>query len=168
MPLSNAPGDPVTGVSTGADGLAGEVTSVAGAAEADVLVVPATGPDGLELHTVSRTAAGVAVTPVLALDMTRPLPACAFPALHRRGLLPGRRRRRSRRRCTPGGAAGLRAARRRPMVFRHHARLRQGPQAVWSRDRVISGDQAPDGGPVAGGELRGSRSPLRRRHLCAP
>ncbi|BBU23398.1 acyl-CoA dehydrogenase family protein [Mycobacterium xenopi] len=78
VPLSNAPGDPVTGVSTGADGLAGEVTSVAGAAEADVLVVPATGPDGLELHTVSRTAAGVAVTPVLALDMTRPLASVRF------------------------------------------------------------------------------------------
>ncbi|EUA54576.1 putative acyl-CoA dehydrogenase [Mycobacterium xenopi 4042] len=40
--------------------------------------MPATGPDGLELHTVSRTAAGVAVTPVLALDMTRPLASVRF------------------------------------------------------------------------------------------
>ncbi|HZU48927.1 MAG TPA: acyl-CoA dehydrogenase family protein [Mycobacterium sp.] len=76
--LSNAPGDPVTGVSAGADGLTGEIANVAGAAEADVLVVPAAGPNGLELHTVSRTAAGVEVTPILALDMTRPLANVRF------------------------------------------------------------------------------------------
>lgn len=78
VPLSTAPGDPVAGVSAGADGLTGVVTSVAGAGEADVLVVPVAGPDGLELHTVSRTAAGVEVTPVLALDMTRPLATVRF------------------------------------------------------------------------------------------
>jgi alkylation response protein AidB-like acyl-CoA dehydrogenase len=60
-------------VDDGADGLHGLVGSVAGAAEADVLVVPAASPGGLELHTVSRTAAGVEVSSVLALDMTRPL-----------------------------------------------------------------------------------------------
>lgn len=73
VPLSTAPGDPLAGVAAGADGLSGSVTSVAGAAEADVLVVPVAGADGLELHTVSRTAAGVQVSPLLALDMTRPL-----------------------------------------------------------------------------------------------
>ena len=73
VPLSTAPGDPVVGVSVGADGLTGLVSSVAGASQADVLVVPVAGPDGLELHTVSRTAAGVEVSPLLALDMTRPL-----------------------------------------------------------------------------------------------
>jgi alkylation response protein AidB-like acyl-CoA dehydrogenase len=73
VPLSTAPGDPVTGVSVSADGLTGEITSVAGAAEADVLVVPATGTNGLELHTVSRAVGGVEVSPILALDMTRPL-----------------------------------------------------------------------------------------------
>jgi alkylation response protein AidB-like acyl-CoA dehydrogenase len=78
VPLSTAPGDPVVGVSTGADGLTGVVTSVAGAGEADVLVVPVAGPDGLELHTVSRAAAGVEVTPLLALDMTRPLADVRF------------------------------------------------------------------------------------------
>ncbi|BBZ48573.1 acyl-CoA/acyl-ACP dehydrogenase [Mycobacterium heidelbergense] len=76
VPLSTAPGDPVAGV--GADGLTGVVTSVAGAGETDVLVVPVAGPDGLELHTVSRTAAGVEVSPVLALDMTRPLATVRF------------------------------------------------------------------------------------------
>src|SRR5262249_46374124 len=78
MPLSTAPGDPVAGVSLGTDGLNGEVSSVAGAGEADVLVVPVAGPDGLELHTVSRTAGGVEVSPLLALDMTRPLADVRF------------------------------------------------------------------------------------------
>jgi alkylation response protein AidB-like acyl-CoA dehydrogenase len=73
VPLSTAPDDAVAGVAVGADGLTGRVTSVAGASEADVLVVPVTGRDGLELHTVSRDAAGVEVSPVLTLDMTRPL-----------------------------------------------------------------------------------------------
>jgi alkylation response protein AidB-like acyl-CoA dehydrogenase len=77
-PLSSAPGDPVSGVSIGADGLTGAVGSVAGAAEADVLVVPVAGAEGLELHTVSTTAAGVKVAPVLALDMTRPLAEVRF------------------------------------------------------------------------------------------
>jgi alkylation response protein AidB-like acyl-CoA dehydrogenase len=80
VPLSTAPGDPIAGVSVVADGVAGLVTSVAGAAEADVLVVPAAGPDGLELHLVSRTAAGVQVSPLLALDMTRPLANVRFSA----------------------------------------------------------------------------------------
>jgi alkylation response protein AidB-like acyl-CoA dehydrogenase len=78
VPLSTAPGDRVAGVSVDGDGLSGEVGSVAGAAEADVLVVPAAAPDGLELHTVPRTAAGVEVSPVLALDMTRPLASVRF------------------------------------------------------------------------------------------
>ncbi|OBH66721.1 acyl-CoA dehydrogenase [Mycobacterium intracellulare] len=78
VPLTTAPGDPVTGVSGGPGGLGGSVTAVAGAAEADVLVVPVAGPDGLELHTVDRAAAGVRVSPLLALDMTRPLAAVTF------------------------------------------------------------------------------------------
>jgi alkylation response protein AidB-like acyl-CoA dehydrogenase len=78
VPLSTAPWDPVAGVSIGADGLSGLVSSVAGAGQADVLVVPVAGPDGLELHTVSRTAGGVEVSPLLALDMTRPLAEVRF------------------------------------------------------------------------------------------
>jgi alkylation response protein AidB-like acyl-CoA dehydrogenase len=53
---------------------------VAGACEADVLVVPVVGPHGPELHTVSSDAAGVDVLPVLALDMTRPLGNVEFSA----------------------------------------------------------------------------------------
>ena len=78
LPLSTAPGAVVAGVSSGADGLTGAVSSVAGMAEADVLVVPVAGADGLELHTVSATAPGVEVSPVLALDMTRPLADIRF------------------------------------------------------------------------------------------
>jgi alkylation response protein AidB-like acyl-CoA dehydrogenase len=67
-------------VRLGADGLTGRVTSVAGAAEAELLVVPVQGPDGLELHTVRTDSAGVTVTPILALDMTRPLADVDFTA----------------------------------------------------------------------------------------
>ena len=80
VPLSTAPADPIGGVGIGDDGLHGSVSSVAGAAEADVLVVPVEGPDGLELHTVSAAAAGVEVSPLLALDMTRPLANVRFSA----------------------------------------------------------------------------------------
>jgi alkylation response protein AidB-like acyl-CoA dehydrogenase len=76
VPLSSGVGDPVSGVSAGADGLTGTVTSVADANAADVLVVPVTAPDGLELHVVSRE--NVDVSPVLALDMTRPLADVRF------------------------------------------------------------------------------------------
>jgi alkylation response protein AidB-like acyl-CoA dehydrogenase len=78
VPLSTAPGDPITAVSAGADGLTGTVTSVAGVGTADVLVIPAAGPNGLELHTVSATSSGVEVSPVLTLDMTRPLADVKF------------------------------------------------------------------------------------------
>ncbi|HEU4363244.1 MAG TPA: acyl-CoA dehydrogenase family protein, partial [Mycobacterium sp.] len=78
VPLSTGPGDRVAGVGIGADGLTGTVTSVADAATAAVLVVPVAGPDGLELHTVSTAAAGVEVSPVLTLDMTRPLADVRF------------------------------------------------------------------------------------------
>jgi alkylation response protein AidB-like acyl-CoA dehydrogenase len=78
VPLSTAPGDTVTGVSVGSNGLTGSMTSVAGAGEADVLVVPAAGPAGLELHTIDRDAMGVDVSSVLTLDMTRPLANIEF------------------------------------------------------------------------------------------
>jgi alkylation response protein AidB-like acyl-CoA dehydrogenase len=80
VPLSTAPGDPTAAVSVGADGLTGTVTSVAGVAEADVLVVPVAGGQGLELHVVSSGAAGVEVSSLLALDMTRPLANVNFSA----------------------------------------------------------------------------------------
>jgi alkylation response protein AidB-like acyl-CoA dehydrogenase len=78
VPLSAAPDDEIAGIELGGGGLTGRVTNVAGASEADVLVVPVAGPDGPELHTVPRDAAGVEVSPVLALDMTRPLANIEF------------------------------------------------------------------------------------------
>jgi alkylation response protein AidB-like acyl-CoA dehydrogenase len=80
VPLSTGPGDPIAGVNVGADGLTGAVHSVAGVREADVLVVPVEGSDGLEVHTVSRSAPGVQITALLALDMTRPLTNVQFSA----------------------------------------------------------------------------------------
>jgi alkylation response protein AidB-like acyl-CoA dehydrogenase len=71
VPLSTAPTDVVAGVAVGDEGLTGRVTSVAGACEADVLVVPVAGAGGLELHTLPRDADGVEVSPVRTLDMTR-------------------------------------------------------------------------------------------------
>jgi alkylation response protein AidB-like acyl-CoA dehydrogenase len=78
VPLPTAPGDVIAGLDTGGGGVTGRVTSVVGATEADVLVVPVAGPDGLELHTVARDAAGVQVLPIVSLDMTRPLATLEF------------------------------------------------------------------------------------------
>lgn len=50
---------------------AGTVTSVAGVAEADVLLVPVSVEDRVELHAVG--VADVAIAPVVSLDETRPL-----------------------------------------------------------------------------------------------
>ncbi|MFE7418079.1 acyl-CoA dehydrogenase family protein [Rhodococcus sp. NPDC057529] len=64
------------------DRLVGRVTTVAGAQDADILVVPVVGPDGLELHAVPRATNGVTITPVLALDMTRPFADIEFTGAH--------------------------------------------------------------------------------------
>ncbi|WIM88373.1 acyl-CoA dehydrogenase family protein [Candidatus Mycobacterium wuenschmannii] len=78
VPLSTAPDDTITGLTVDGDGVTGRITSVAGVGEADVLLVPVAGADGLELHTVARDAAGLEVSPVLSLDMTRPLANVEF------------------------------------------------------------------------------------------
>lgn len=56
-------------VKTSGDSLAGTVTSVAGAVEADVLLVPVAVDGGVELRAVEAGAASIA--PVSSLDMTR-------------------------------------------------------------------------------------------------
>ncbi len=76
--LSTAPDDPITGITADGNGVTGRITSVAGVGEADVLLVPVAGADGLELHTVASDAVGVDVSPVLSLDMTRPLANVEF------------------------------------------------------------------------------------------
>lgn len=76
VPLSTAPGTFTPSVKVTASGLVGSVTTVAGVAESDVLVVPVAGESGLELHTVRI--ADATVTPVLSLDMTRRLADVEF------------------------------------------------------------------------------------------
>ena len=161
VPLSTAPGDPVVGVDIGADGLTGLVTSAAGAAEADVLVVPVTGPGGLELHTVSRGAAGLEVSPVLAFDMTRPLADLRFSGVASSRVGPAEAALRV---ALETGAALLASEQLGcgAMVFRHRAGLRQAAQAVRPRDRLLPGDQAPAGRSVVGGRLGHRGGPLRR------
>ena len=53
--------------------LQGRVTSVVGALDADVLLVPVSTDAGVELHKVAASGAGVGVEPVVSLDMTRQL-----------------------------------------------------------------------------------------------
>jgi alkylation response protein AidB-like acyl-CoA dehydrogenase len=57
-------------------GLAGRITSVAGALEADVLLVPVEVVGGLEVHAVETSE--VAVEPVVSLDMSRGLADVSF------------------------------------------------------------------------------------------
>jgi len=57
----------------GGGGLQGRITSVAGALDAAVLVVPVATDAGVELHTVDAPGAAVDVAPVSSLDMTRQL-----------------------------------------------------------------------------------------------
>ncbi|MGV9671753.1 acyl-CoA dehydrogenase family protein [Gordonia sp. NPDC003504] len=78
VPFSAAYVDPV--VSTHDGTVSGRVDTVTGAAEADILVIPATGDAGTELHVVETNSPGVQVRPVLALDMTRPLADVEFTA----------------------------------------------------------------------------------------
>ncbi|HEX2419408.1 MAG TPA: acyl-CoA dehydrogenase family protein [Micromonosporaceae bacterium] len=58
-------------VRAGADGLTGRVAAVPHATVADLLLVPAVGPNGPELHAVPAEA--VTITPEVSLDLTRVL-----------------------------------------------------------------------------------------------
>ena len=70
VPLSTWPGAAFpTSVTADGSALSGTVTSVADARVADVLLVPATGPDGPSLWAVE----GASVSPRTSLDLTRPL-----------------------------------------------------------------------------------------------
>jgi len=62
--------------------LQGRVTSVVGALEADVLLVPVFTDAGVELHQVAASEAGVGVEPVVSLDMTRQLADIALVGVH--------------------------------------------------------------------------------------
>ncbi|MEO3783621.1 acyl-CoA dehydrogenase family protein [Actinocorallia sp. B10E7] len=72
VPLSTAPDAAPPTVGVDADGrLTGTVTSVAGALEADVLLVPAGTGEGVAVYAVA--AAEASLSPVVSLDMTRQL-----------------------------------------------------------------------------------------------
>lgn len=72
LPLPTGPGSgfPAT-VRVEGGALHGRVSSVADALVADVLILPVAGPDGPELHAVR--AADVTMSPVVSLDLTRPI-----------------------------------------------------------------------------------------------
>ncbi|MFD4195448.1 acyl-CoA dehydrogenase family protein [Amycolatopsis thermoflava] len=99
VPLTTAPdaGFP-GGVSANTEGaLSGSVRTVADASVADVLVVPAVGPDGPGLYAVEK--AGATVTEVVSLDLTRRLADVSFDNASSRLLASG-----------PGAESALRQA----------------------------------------------------------
>ncbi len=65
VPLPIAPGDAIAGLSAVGKGVSGRITSVAGAVEADVLVVPVAGRTGCS-RTPSPASGRRDVTPILA------------------------------------------------------------------------------------------------------
>ncbi|GAA0997826.1 acyl-CoA dehydrogenase family protein [Acrocarpospora macrocephala] len=72
VPLTTGPASFTPAVRVDADGtLRGRVAVVAGAIEADVLLVPAATAAGTELHLVMADDPGIRITPVVSLDMTR-------------------------------------------------------------------------------------------------
>ncbi|MGW2326947.1 acyl-CoA dehydrogenase family protein [Streptomyces sp. NPDC001700] len=95
VPAATAPGAaaaPAVTVRVDGDGtLSGRITHVAGAAGADVLLVPAEGPDGYGLYAVESTEASVSVEPLTSLDLTRPIAAVTLTGAPARRLAgPGR------------------------------------------------------------------------------
>ncbi|MFJ2766957.1 acyl-CoA dehydrogenase family protein [Streptomyces sp. NPDC087300] len=83
-----APGAPLTGgVRHEGGALQGELTGIADAAGADVLLVPADGA----LYAVDIAQDGVTVTPQVSLDLTRPLATVTFHAARARELTPDAR-----------------------------------------------------------------------------
>ncbi|WNE94447.1 acyl-CoA/acyl-ACP dehydrogenase [Streptomyces luomodiensis] len=77
VPLSTAAGaaaPPAATVRADGDGtLSGQVSGVADAPGADVLLVPAAGTDGYGLYAVETAETSVTVEPLTSLDLTRPL-----------------------------------------------------------------------------------------------
>jgi alkylation response protein AidB-like acyl-CoA dehydrogenase len=76
VPLSTGPGDVPRGVRADASGLSGTVTSIAGALEADLLLVPADTGSGIAVYCVATAEAEV--RPVVSLDMSRQLADVRF------------------------------------------------------------------------------------------
>lgn len=78
VPLATSPGSVFPDLVRAESGaLSGTVSGVVDVLNADMLVVPATGPDGPGLYLVA--AAETVRTPVVSLDLTRPLAVVEFP-----------------------------------------------------------------------------------------
>ncbi|GAU69070.1 putative acyl-CoA dehydrogenase [Streptomyces sp. NBRC 110611] len=95
VPFTTAPGrvpDPAVRAERGGT-LTGRATSVADAAAAGLLLVPAQGPDGPALYAVEATADGVRAAAVTPLDLTRPLTHLTFDGARGRLLATGDRAR---------------------------------------------------------------------------
>ncbi|MGH3648310.1 MAG: acyl-CoA dehydrogenase family protein [Micromonosporaceae bacterium] len=71
------------------EGLTGRVGTVPDAVVAELLIVPAIGPDGPELHAVRTGEEGVLVTPLVSLDLTRPLADVTFERAQSRRIATG-------------------------------------------------------------------------------
>ncbi len=71
MPFSVGPDADLPGLAVDGAGISGRITSVAGALEADVLLVPVVADGGLAIHAVA--ASDVRIEPVVSLDMSRQL-----------------------------------------------------------------------------------------------
>ncbi|QEU96139.1 acyl-CoA dehydrogenase family protein [Streptomyces kanamyceticus] len=82
--LAAAPGTRLSGVRHEDGSLHGELTGIADAVCADVLLVPADGA----LYAVDTAQDGVTVTPRVSLDLTRPIATVAFDAARARVLTP--------------------------------------------------------------------------------
>ncbi|MFJ9616609.1 acyl-CoA dehydrogenase family protein [Streptomyces noursei] len=109
VPLPTAPGGtgPATVRADAAGALTGRVTSVADAAGAGLLLVPAEGPDGPALYAVDAAADGVRTEPVTPLDLTRPLAHVVFEGAPGRPLARGERARTAVERALRTGAGLL-------------------------------------------------------------
>ncbi|MFD8545256.1 acyl-CoA dehydrogenase family protein [Streptomyces sp. NPDC059649] len=112
VPLTTAPAGPADlpepSVRATADGtLTGRVTSVADAAAADLLLVPAQGPDGPALFAVEAAADGVRTERVTPLDLTRPLAHLTLDGARGRLLAGGDRAREAVARALLAGAGLL-------------------------------------------------------------
>ena len=86
VPLPTTWWDVTPTVKASGDALEGTVTSVAGALEADVLLVPVGTGDGVELRAVE--VADVAVDPVVSLDMSRQVADVSFDGAASRIVVP--------------------------------------------------------------------------------
>jgi alkylation response protein AidB-like acyl-CoA dehydrogenase len=76
VPWSTGPHDVLPTLTAGGDRISGTVTSVAGALEADLLLVPVATPQGIAVRAVGAEA--VSIEPVVSLDMTRQLADLRF------------------------------------------------------------------------------------------